>query len=191
MKLKTPEEYGYVVKNGICLFQKGPLSQWWGGFQNQNGGFIPIDVDPEARFNCCEQWMMTIKAVLMDDEETALKILEETNPKAQKGLGRKVRNFDPVVWDEHKLYAVYCGNYWKFTQNDDLKEFLLSFPRKTIFAEAAPWDSIWGIGLGPESDDALDQKRWKGQNLLGKAISMVHKDILDEKSLREAKKVKI
>lgn len=31
--LKTPEEYGYVVKNGFCLFQKGPLSQWYGGCQ--------------------------------------------------------------------------------------------------------------------------------------------------------------
>lgn len=31
--------WGYVVKNNILLFTKGPLSQWWGAFKGQNHPF--------------------------------------------------------------------------------------------------------------------------------------------------------
>ena len=69
------------------------------------------------------------------------------------------------------------GNWYKFNQNPELKEYLLSFPVQTIFAEAAPWDKIWGIGLPPEDPDALDIYKWQGLNLLGLAISDVRQSL--------------
>lgn len=92
--------------------------------------------------------MMASKAALMGDRETLEKILKEKNPAKQKALGRLVKNFDQALWDEVRSEVVYYGNLWKFSQNLNLKKFLLGFPRNTIFAEAAPWDKIWGIGLG-------------------------------------------
>ncbi len=122
---------------------------------------------------------MAAKAVIMNDEETLIKILKLKSPAKIKDMGRSIKNFDAARWDKHKRNVVYFGNLWKFSQNPELKEFLLSFPRHTIFAEAAPWDPVWGIGLGPENPDALDVSKWKGQNLLGEAIRRVHRELFD------------
>ena len=190
------EDYGYVVKNNMCLFQKGPFSQWWGGFKGQVGGFSVKSYDisecyaeynsamdkwlntsvqylEKIKFNCCEQWMMACKAVLFDDVDTFLEVLEEKNPEAQKKLGRKIKNFDAEVWDAHKYHIVVSGNMYKFDQNPELQEFLKSFPVQTIFCEAAPWDKIWGNGLDINDPDSLDLYKWQGENLLGRAISEV------------------
>lgn len=179
MKLLKPKEYGYVLKDGFCLFQKGPLSQWFGAYKDQHSSFTPTGAPfkNEPTFNCSEQWMMVAKAAIMGDEETMYQILAESDPKRQKALGRVVKNFDQALWDKHKEDAVFTGNMWKFSQNAHLKEFLLSFPIDTIFVEAAPWDKVWGIGLGPHSKYATVPEKWKGQNLLGKAISRVRKEL--------------
>jgi ribA/ribD-fused uncharacterized protein len=176
-KLKTPEEYGYVQHGNIVLFQKGPLSQWYGGFSGQSGGFHPMldknRMSTDQRCNCAEQWMMLAKAAIFNDEDTFNLIRDATNPKDQKDLGRLIKNYDETLWSKHKYTVVVSGNTWKFKQNPHLKEFITQFPRNTIFAEAAPWDRVWGIGLGPEDPRALDPKQWNGENLLGKALSKV------------------
>lgn len=175
------EDFGYVKKGKILLFQKGPLSQWYGGYKGQEASFSPkggpFNDEGEIVFNTCEKWMMASKAVIMGDEETLELILAENNPKKQKELGRKIKNFDPVKWDKHKKNVVYLGNYWKFTQNPHLYDFLMSFSLHTKFAEASPWDKIWGIGLGPNDERAWNTKTWQGENLLGKAINKVRKDL--------------
>lgn len=59
--------------------------------------------------------MMYRKALLFSDTDIASRILREPSPKKQKALGRKVRNFDRKIWDEHKEAIVEEGNWWKFT----------------------------------------------------------------------------
>lgn len=180
-KLKTPEEYGIVFKNNVCLFQKSPLAQWYGGFKGQSSSFVPKGGpfgDTEIQqLNCCEQWMMAAKAVIMGDEEAMNKILKEKHPKKQQALGRSIKNYDQALWDKHKEDVIYYGNLWKFSQNEDLKEFLLSFPYETIFAEASETDLVYGIGFSADAPEALDVRQWKGKNLLGKVISQVRKDL--------------
>ena len=172
-KLKTPEEYGYVQHGNIVLFQKGPISQWYGGFKDQDSCFY--DEYSGYHFNCCEQWMMAQKAFIFNDWDTAELIIGERYPGTQKDLGRRVKNFDPTIWDVVKEDIVFLGNYHKFTKCNHLRDFLFSYDKDTIFAEAAPWDPVWGIGLGPEDPNAGDPSKWCGQNLLGKAISRVRK----------------
>ena len=65
--------------------------------------------------------MMAEKAKLFGDNETRDKILSTTDPSKCKALGRKVNNFDPVVWDKNKRQIVKCGNTEKFMQNDALR----------------------------------------------------------------------
>ncbi len=198
-----PEDFGYVVKDGYCLFQKGPLSQWYGAFKGQespievkesnfinfinevseSGADIVKDDNPPKflNFNCCEQFMMASKAILFKDRETFDAIMGEKHPEKQKDLGRKVKNYDQALWDKCKYDIVLGGNLIKFHQNEKLKEFLLTFPTNTIFAEAAPWDKVWGIGLGPDNPDSLDKSKWQGENLLGKVISEIRVDFSLEK----------
>lgn len=177
--LLTPAEYNYVQHENIILFQSGPLSQWYGGFHYQHSVFFPVIDGKSTPFscNCAEQWMMLAKAALFDDKETFDLILAEKHPKEQKELGRKIKNFDSKLWDEHKYNVVLNGNTWKFEQNYHLKTFLQQFPKDTVFAEAAPWDPVWGIGLAANDPDALDISKWRGENLLGKVITQVRNSI--------------
>lgn len=183
------------------------LSQWFAQ------GF---DVDG-VRYRTAEHWMMAEKARLFGDDEMLAEILESETPREAKALGRKVRNFDPDVWNEHKFEIVVRGNLAKFGQHAGLQKFLkgtrsqqagslllaaesraaYSVEAETsdeeavrekrpaydlgeandvpgpILVEAAGRDCIWGIGLGRKNPKSLDPMQWRGQNLLGFALTEV------------------
>jgi ribA/ribD-fused uncharacterized protein len=123
-------------------------------------------------FNCSEQYFMYKKALHFNDNENANKILLESHPREQKKLGKKVRNFNTDEWDLASYEIMVEAVYEKFNQNDDLKHQLLKTGDK-VLVEASPYDIIWGIGMSEEDDMILDEKNWKGKNLLGKALCEV------------------
>lgn len=129
-----------------------------------------------TQYCCMEQYMMAKKAELFGDEEIRQQILQCNEPKQIKALGRKVRNFDENVWDEVKYSIVLDGNYHKFTQNKELREFLLS-TGDSIIAEASPYDGIWGIKMKQTDENILNPLKWKGENLLGFALMEVRDEI--------------
>ena len=133
----------------------------------------------EIEYSCGEQYMMHQKAVVFGDKEMAQNILKETKPKKMKQFGRKVRNFDDAVWRIKSKEVVEKGNYEKFIQNEDMKEYLLS-TGDDLLAEASPFDKRWGIGLGKNDKRALDPKQWKGKNWLGEALMNVRTKIRAE-----------
>lgn len=138
----------------------------------------PMTIDG-IEYNCCEQYMMHKKALHFGDIETAEEVMRTKHPADQKKLGRKVKNFDKNSWDKVNLQIVYKGNYAKYTQNEELKQLLINTGDR-LFVEASPEDMIWGIGLH-ENDPNIDNPLlWKGQNLLGWAITLVKQEILNE-----------
>jgi ribA/ribD-fused uncharacterized protein len=60
---------------------------------------------------------------------------------------------------------VLRGNLAKFSQSPALKGVLAGTAGRTI-VEAAPRDTIWGIGLGANNPKALDRSQWRGTNWL-------------------------
>lgn len=132
------------------------------------------------KYNCAEQYMMAEKARTFNDEKTLNKILSTNDPKKQKKLGRLVKNYNENLWNNIRFDVVVKGNYAKFSQNESLKKQLLSTGNK-IIVEASPYDTIWGIGLSEYDERCLEEKNWKGSNLLGKAI-MKTRDMLKEKN---------
>ena len=72
--------------------------------------------------------------------------------------------------------AVLSGNWCKFSQNRDLREFLLS-TGDCVLVEASPYDNIWGIRLSASSSEAQDPMKWRGQNLLGFALMEVRDEL--------------
>ena len=121
--------------------------------------------------------MMAEMARLFKDYETLEEILATENQKEIKDLGRKIKNFNEELWNREKYEIVKRGNLAKFSQDENLKEFLLSTGDK-IIVEASPYDSIWGIGMGTKDKNIEDPTAWKGENLLGFALMEV-RDLLN------------
>jgi ribA/ribD-fused uncharacterized protein len=154
------------MEDNFVLFWGGPFSNWY------PSEFIHGGVD----YNCGEQFMMQKKALYFGDTETANLIMQETSPREQKALGRKVKNFDAAAWDTVCQDIVYEGLLEKFSQNPELKDVLLDTGDR-IIVEASPYDTIWGIGLGEHDPRALDQSQWRGKNYLGNVIMRVRDEL--------------
>jgi ribA/ribD-fused uncharacterized protein len=120
------------------------------------------------------------KALLFEDEDVANAIMRTNNPREQKALGRKVRNFNTDKWNESCREYVYEANYAKFTQNPEMLEELMKTDDKLI-VEASPKDVIWGIGLHYTDDRIHDKTQWQGKNWLGEAIMRVREQLVTEK----------
>ena len=111
-----------------------------------------------------------------NNEETYQLILKETSQKKIKGLGRLIKNFNDEEWNKHKISIVVQGNILKFSQNEELKNFLIGTGNK-ILVEASPYDRIWGIGIDENNPYVTNPHKWKGENLLGFSLMKV-RDII-------------
>ena len=128
-----------------------------------------------------EHYMMAEKARVFNNDELALQIIEASHPNQAKALGRQVTGFTNEEWNKHRFDIVVKGNLAKFSQNLDLKEFLLTTENR-VLVEASPVDKIWGIGLAEDHIDADNPLKWKGLNLLGFALMVVRKKIKEGRS---------
>lgn len=108
------------------------------------------------------------KQQLFDPTNVTLEknILASAHPAEIRQLGRLVQNFNQTVWDANKFELMKRGLLEKFSQNTALKNALLD-TNAAVLVEASPYDTIWGIGLN-ELDAKV--KKWRGENLLGKAL---------------------
>lgn len=143
---------------------KSCFSQWY---------VSPFSIEGEY-YTTAEHRMMASKARLFKDDESLAQILRSSRPNEAKALGRKVRNFDEDSWKKNSRRLVTEGNVAKFSQNADLKTFLIS-TGDAVLVEASPYDRICGIGLKADDRRATHPATWQGQNLLGFALMDVRK----------------
>ncbi|SFC74662.1 hypothetical protein SAMN05660479_02354 [Microbulbifer thermotolerans] len=175
MKIRTKEElvefvnYGNRVKyiffwghKEDSKVTKACFSQWYESSFEIDG----------VRFLTAEHFMMAKKAELFDDIKSYNKIISSKNPGEAKRLGREVKGFDESVWIDQRFEIVVQANFAKFSQNEDLKSFLLATGNR-VLVEASPVDRIWGIGLSADDEAAENPNRWRGLNLLGFALMEV------------------
>jgi len=155
--------WGHTVKDEIT---KACFSQWFPYSFEEDG----------IAYKTAEHYMMAGKAKLFNDCETLNQILISDTPKQAKKLGRKVKNFDLEKWDGQKYEIVKRANFLKFSQNQKLKDFLLSTDDK-ILVEASPYDTIWGIGMLETNPKSGNPSLWNGENLLGFAIMEVRDEL--------------
>lgn len=160
---KTTETHHY--------FWRSPLGQW------SESPFI--DTETGIKFNTAEQYMMYKKAELFNDPEVMSLILSTSDPREQKNLGRLVKGYSDEKWNEVCIDIVAHGNYLKFTQNDKHLQILLGTGSR-VLVEASPYDKKWGVGLAEDDERILDEKNWKGENFLGKALMKTRERIQKE-----------
>ena len=122
-----------------------------------------------------EQAYMWEKALKFNDYETADQILEYgSDPRTAKKLGKSVKDFSDKIWDQYKFDIMYDINMEKYKQNPDLKK---TISENSNFAEASPYDLVWGVGFREDDPLILDSKNWKGENLLGKVLDKVKNNL--------------
>ncbi|EHF2869067.1 NADAR family protein [Listeria monocytogenes] len=153
-----PAEDGKVSKS--CF------SQWW---------ICSFKVDG-VEYNCAEQFMMAEKAKLFNDMEMREKILAAKHPKQAKNFGRLIRGFQEDIWLKNRFNIVMRANQAKFSQNEELKKFLMQ-TKNRILVEASPVDKIWGIGMAADNEKVENPLYWKGLNLLGFALMAVRDEL--------------
>ncbi|RZJ56114.1 MAG: NADAR family protein [Flavobacterium sp.] len=142
------------------------FSQWWLSSFEVNG----------ITYKTAEHWMMAKKAELFNDQKVLEKIIQSKTPAEAKKLGREVKNYVDTIWLENRFEIVKEGNLLKFSQNKDLKEFLIN-TNERILVEASPVDPIWGIGMASDHKDVNNPEKWKGLNLLGFALMEVRDEL--------------
>lgn len=135
----------------------------------------------QSRFRVCgqeftsgEQYMMYRKAKMFHADETAQKILQETNPAVIKRLGGPdgIPEYNEYTWNRCRQAVMREGLFEKFSQNQDLGKELLD-TGDDVLAECSPTDRIWGIGLSLDDPRALSMETWRGRNLLGYTLMQV------------------
>lgn len=131
-----------------------------------------------VQFTSTEQFFQYQKAQMFKDKNAMSSILATNDPKEQKRLGRRVKNYKENVWSGKCYMIMKRGLYAKFVQNPVLKERLLSISNAR-FVEASPYDKKWGIGIDADHPNATSPSKWPGTNLLGQALNEV-RDILKE-----------
>lgn len=152
----TPPHDGSI--NQACF------SQWYDA---------PFELD-DILFPTSEHYMMAQKALLFEDKTAYESILNSAHPGEAKSIGRTVQNFNQSIWDGNRFEIVVKANYYKFSQNEPLKQYLLNTSSR-VLVEASPRDTIWGIGLAQNHPKAELPHAWKGLNLLGFALMEARK----------------
>ncbi|TYV58204.1 NADAR family protein [Listeria monocytogenes] len=145
---------------------KSCFSQWW---------ICSFKVDG-VEYNCAEQFMMAEKAKLFNDMEMREKILAAKHPKQAKDFSRLISGFQEDIWLKNRFNIVMRANQAKFSQNEELKKFLMQ-TKNRILVEASPVDKIWGIGMAADNKNVENPLYWKGLNLLGFALMAVRDEL--------------
>ncbi|KAG8715632.1 hypothetical protein FRC11_002184 [Ceratobasidium sp. 423] len=162
-----------ITTDGAVYFfrpkeEHGYLSQW------HTSPFT----DGTYSYENAEQYMMHRKGILFaPDSPITSAILETTNPRGIKALGRMIPNFDETIWKRERLNIVTEGSRLKFRQSEALKAQLLATGDKEL-VEASPFDRIWGVGFGAKKAP-MKRDKW-GENLLGKALMAVRQELREE-----------
>lgn len=129
-------------------------------------------------FEHVEQAFMWEKANFFNDEKTAALILKQNSPKVIFKLGKMVQCYDESKWNQVREEYMYMINLSKWESSEGLKKLMVeTYPKKIVYAD--PYNSIWGVGLGPKNPMILNESDWNGTNLLGKVLTKVRERLLN------------
>lgn len=131
-----------------------------------------------------EQYMMYQKVMMFGRKDLAKQIMSTPDPaRAKKIAGQHFPEFDSGIWEKTCYTIVKRGVRAKFGQNPYILEILLGTGNE-LLAECSPYDKKWGIGIDIGDPARLACSRWKGKNLLGRALMEVREDLRYKKRQR-------
>jgi len=178
--VKTNQPIRYNTDEIICFYShsKGkyrPFSNFYLSEMEQR------DFNGEVKkYASGEHYFQSMKAKEFDpDGEVFTQMGNHLSCKDIKALGRKVKNFDAEKWHILSRFHMRDALAMKFKDNEELKELLLR-TGNAVLAEAAPRDTLWGIGYAEGNPKAYDPSQWRGKNVLGTMLMYVREEIREE-----------
>ncbi len=114
--------------------------------------------------------------ILFQDLNSYTKLRAANTTGEMKSLGYAVKGFNS---DEWARFAEEVANTFlpaKFSQNEQLKQYLLSTGSRSMI-EAAPNDSLWGIGIYMYDSQLMHSKSKWGKNIIGESLMKVRQDL--------------
>lgn len=176
-----------MPKYNICCSDEGyayfymdvPLSNWWDS--------VPAIQYDGHTFNASESIFVYLKAKHFNDAETAAKIVKADNKtyaqsesrwRAVKNLGRKVKGLNYREWTKYRQDAMYTALKQKAQYDEEFRRVLLDPQYAGLtFVEASKYDPDWGIGIDARTAMKVGRAGWKGQNLLGRALTKLRNEL--------------
>ena len=135
----------------------------------------PIEIRGR-KYDHVEQYFQAEKALFAERPDIAHRIHQSPDPAICKRLGDALE-VDANQWLPTATDVMSRAVRIKFQTNERAKEFLLNTD-KNVIAEAGPCLK-WGTGLKLSDPKLGDAREWKGENLLGKILMTVRKELLD------------
>jgi ribA/ribD-fused uncharacterized protein len=127
-------------------------------------------------FPTSEHALMASKALVFWDSTRFKMCAKADTPSAAKAYGRRVSPYNEKIWASCRFEIMCDILSEKFAQNEDARNLLTSTGEAKI-VECSPTDTVWGVGLPLGSGLWQNEKNWRGQNLLGKALMVVREEL--------------
>ena len=127
-------------------------------------------------FLCVEQYYTYKKALFAKNEDIADKILREKDPVKMKRYGKAAKVNHKVWLSDGAKPAMEEALMAKFQQNPELRKILMN-TKGYCLAECSRYDTVWGTGVGLNSQEAENSTTWKGHNLLGTLLNQTRDNL--------------
>lgn len=91
------------------------------------------------------------------------RILLTSNLDEAKAIGREVLGLNQALWDDKRFEIVANANLAKFSQDYEMREFLIQTGKRVLVEESLV-DKVCGIVLGQDKSASEKPNTWKGLN---------------------------
>ena len=117
-----------------------------------------------VNYLCNEQYYFAQRAMAMGDDSVHCKVMKVKTPREMLREGRKARQHTDINLEKVELDIMTRGVREKFTQNPDLKAFLMA-TNQNFIGEASKSNPHWGTGLHLHHKNTFNKDLWATNHL--------------------------
>lgn len=123
-----------------------------------------------------EHYLAFKRVELSQQQHVVDRALQAKDPIKAKSILNSLREDHVEEWKKSSMGITMEGLRQKFTQNEELGDFLLN--TKDLQLGEASTDPCWGVGMTLDDQYILDTTKWKeDSNLLGKALMLIRTEL--------------
>ena len=135
---------------------------------------FPVTIDG-INYSCNEKYIQQQKALLFGDERKAKLIMEATEPKEIKELGKRIKGYNDSAWKAQAPSVIMTCNRQKVYDYPEVREYLTKTGNRKL-GEATP-DPFFGIGIHIGDVAVFNPAEWPGRNIMGTVLTELRSEI--------------